>query len=262
MLKYLKIIKLSLIDRLTYKQELFTSLLVGVLIFCGQYFFWSAVFSEREVVGGFTFEQIIFYYLFVRIVSEIVDSRLAFRVNDMILDGTVSNLLLKPVKVKLFIFFQDLGSIIMDIFTKVFFYVLLFFIIFNSINIELVNVPIFFITLVFSITIGFNLALLMGMLAFKIDNASALIYAFRRLILFMAGGIVPLSVFPSLFYKIISFLPFRYMVDLPVSTILGTVSNKELGRGLIIQIIWAVGLWIFSSFLLKTAIKHNESVGI
>lgn len=262
MLKYFKLIKLSFIDRLAYREELFFSLFVGVLVFLGQYIFGSAVFYNRDLVGGFTLNQILFYYLFVRVVSEIVDSKLSFRINDMTLDGTVSNLIIKPVLIKPFLLFQDLGSVLVDVIIKIFFYIGFFLVIFGNLNIRVTYIPLFAISMVLSIIIGFNVVLLMGMMAFKIDNAKALIYTFRRIVLFLAGGVLPLSFFPSLFQTVLSYLPFKYMVDLPINILLSEIPVASIVDALIIQLIWGFGLWVFTSIMLQSAIKNNESVGI
>lgn len=200
--------------------------------------------------------------MFVRIISEVVDSRLAFKINDMILDGTVSNLLLKPVKIKLFLIFQDLGSIIIDIIIKMSLYLVLFFLIFRGFDLVLGNLLLFIVSLGLSVVINFNLALLMGMLAFKIDNAGALIYAFRRVILFLSGGIVPITIFPYLFQRVLVFLPFKYIIDLPLSLLLNKLETSQIVNGIILQLMWGVIMWIFTSYSLSKAIKNNESVGI
>lgn len=262
MFKYLKIVKLSLIDRLAYRQELLSSLLIGMLVFCGQYVFWSAVFSETDMVGGFTYKQMLLYFLFVRIISEVVDSRLSFRINDMILDGTISNLLMKPIKIKLFLIFQDLGVIFIDIIVKMIMYLVIFVLVFRGFDLEVGNFLLFIFSFGLSIIINFNLALMMGMLAFKIDNASALIYAFRRVILFLSGGIIPIVIFPILFQNILTFLPFKYIIDLPISFLLNRIEPNQTWKGLLIQLSWGIVMWVFTGFLLSRAIKNNESVGI
>jgi len=50
MKKYLELIKITFINCLDYRKEIVTELIVGILVFAGQYVFWGMVFSDNETV--------------------------------------------------------------------------------------------------------------------------------------------------------------------------------------------------------------------
>ena len=262
MLKYLELLKLSFINRLDHRQELVMSLLIGIIIFAGQAIFWKAVFRENEIVNGFTFKQILNYYLFARIISEIIESRLGFKVSDLIQKGEVSNYLLKPVKIKSWLFIEEAGRIGLDVIIKVGIYLALFILLFGSLDIKIENLPVFLVMLFLALIISLNLFFLVGCTAFMVDNASGINHSLRRFIMFLAGGLIPVSFFPEFMQKAINFLPFKYIFDFPVRALTNGMPNSEVLIGVTIQLVWAIALWVVSEIIFRSAIKHNQSVGI
>lgn len=262
MLKYFELIKVSFLNRIDYRQELIMSLFVGVVIFAGQVVFWKAVFSGNEIVNGFTFKQILIYFLFARIISEIIDSRLGFKISDIINDGKISNYMLKPVRIKTWLIFEEIGRLSIDVMVKTGIYILLFVIFFGSIGVSFSNVMIFIFILILSLIISLNLYFLVGCTAFITDNANGINYSLRRGILFLAGGLIPISFFPDLFQNVINVLPFRYMFDFPIKVLTGKIFGFEIISGIGVQLLWVVVLWIITEFTLNFAIKRNQSVGI
>jgi ABC-2 type transport system permease protein len=262
MKKYLKLLKISFINRLDYRQELFMSLFIGVMIFTGQAVFWGAVFWDREVVNGFNYEDILVYYLFVRIVSEIVDSKLGFRLSDMIVDGQITNFLIKPFKIRLWVMFEEFGRIIPNLFFKAGVYTILYLIVFNSISINWIMLPLFLVVVMLSYLISYNIYFLVGCVAFWSDNSRSLNYTLGRIVMFLSGGLIPMSFFPGMMQDILKYLPFKYIFDLPISVITRDINWGEFGLGVAVQVVW-IGIltWVVSTIFAR-AVKHNESVGI
>ena len=238
------------------------SFFVGIIIFAGQAVFWKAVFAENKIVNGFSFKQILVYYLFARIISEIIDSKLGFKISDIINDGKISNYMLKPVKIKTWLIFEEIGRLSIDVVIKTSIYVCLFLIFFGSIGVGLANVMLFILILLMSLIISLNLYFLVGCTAFITDNATGINYSLRRGILFLAGGLIPISFFPDFFQKIINVLPFKYMFDFPINVLTGKLGNMEIISGIGVQFIWVLVLWLMTELTLGFAIKHNQSVGI
>lgn len=69
--------------------------------------------------------------------------------------------------------------------------------------------------------INFLTMALLGMMAFYIDSAVGLFYAWTGLYTLFSGYLMPLSLFPSWLRRVCDFLPFRYMLEAPVKMLLG-----------------------------------------
>lgn len=265
MKKYLKQIKLSLINRLDYRQELVVSLIIGLIIFSGLYFFWNAVYENNTdiEINGYTLNQILIYYILIRIISEIIESRAGFRLSDMIQNGTISNYLIKPFSLKLWILSEELGRMLLDLFVKTVIFLGVFSIIFELPNISLLSIAIFFLSICFSFLITFNLFFLAGCIGFLVESAGGFNYAIRRIMFFLSGGLIPLSFFPETLQRIIELLPFKYIFDLPTKILFNENTDYNLiFLGLSVQIFWVITLWWFSNFIFNYLLQKNESVGI
>lgn len=69
--------------------------------------------------------------------------------------------------------------------------------------------------------INFLTMVLLGMMAFYIDSAVGLFYAWMGLYTLFSGYLMPLSLFPPWLQRVSDVLPFRYMLDAPVKMLLG-----------------------------------------
>lgn len=262
MKKYIELIKLSLINRLDYRQELVMSLFIGVIVFSGQIIFWNAVFGEKETVNGLTYSYILLYYLFARIASEVMDSKVGFRISELIINGSVTNYLLRPVRLQWWLFYHEIGQMSLDIAIKSGIYSMLFLLVFGSLDIIPSHIPLFFLSITMSLLIGFSLFMISGCSAFWTDCATSVNFGLRRMIFFLSGGLVPLVFFPEIVQKLLLYTPFPYIFDLPVRLIMTPVSLRTAATGIGIQLAWAVGLWLIAGSFFRYAVKRNESVGI
>ena len=118
--------------------------------------------------------------------------------------------------------------------------------------------------------LGFLTMLLLGMLAFYVDSAVGLFYAWMGLYTLFSGYLMPLSLFPLWLRRVSDVLPFRYMLDAPVKMLLGWPTeggarDTALGRGqaltslcieyayvavlaLLVVLLWRRGLRRFAAF--------------
>lgn len=118
--------------------------------------------------------------------------------------------------------------------------------------------------------INFLTMLLLGMLAFYVDSAVGLFYAWMGLYTLFSGYLMPLSLFPLWLRRVSDVLPFRYMLDAPVKMLLGWpieggARDTALGRGqaltslgieyayvavlaLLVVLLWRRGLRRFAAF--------------
>ncbi len=118
--------------------------------------------------------------------------------------------------------------------------------------------------------INFLSMALLGSMAFYIDSAVGLSYAWMGLYTLFSGYLMPLSLFPVWLQKVSDLLPFRYMLDAPVKMLLGwpllgggrdTVAGRWLAYktlgieyayvallALAVALVWRRGLRRFAAF--------------
>jgi len=100
-----------------------------------------------------------------------------------------------------------------------------------------------------------------GTLSFWITQSLALNELFYAGLLMLGGVIAPLDLFPDLVRQWATYLPFRYMLSLPVEILLGRLSPSDLALALAMQALWLL-LWFTAYRLLwKAGLKRYGAVG-
>ena len=80
-----------------FRSQMAISIMTGPVYFLIQYFIWSAVFSEREVVNGMTLEQILAYYGLVALINYMIYDSTDWDMADTIHNGRLVTFLLRPM---------------------------------------------------------------------------------------------------------------------------------------------------------------------
>lgn len=259
--KYLQLIKISFVNRLDYRQELLTNLIIAVLIFASMVIFWSAAFKGREEIKGFSYEEIIQYYIFLNIVLDIVDSQFAFQVSRDVLKGTISNLFLKPVKVKVWLISREFGELFPLLLIKSIVFVSFYLAFIGDFSIRFDGLIAMIVVLPLSYLINANLYFLLGAISFWVAEIKGLLYGLRRVSLFLSGGYIPLAFFPEVFRNILEFLPFSYVFAIPIRLLENGLHLEDI-PSLGLMIVWLVVLSVAADKFFRYSYKSNESVGI
>jgi ABC-2 type transport system permease protein len=114
----------------------------------------------------------------------------------------------------------------------------------------------FFLSLVLGLIIVVSFVLLIYMTGFYTLSSSG----FLSFALFFSdiftGQYVPLALMPINLQPVFYALPFAYISDFPFRVYTGSVALGEAGRGLLIQLGWAVALPLLGYFVLNRALKR------
>ncbi len=109
--------------------------------------------------------------------------------------------------------------------------------------------------------IEFFAQMVIGAMAFWITQAVSLAEAWFYVRMFFSGYIVPIDLFPTAVSTALLYLPFRYMLSLPVEILLGRLSLAEIGQAFLIQYTWAFLLFLLYSFLWQRGLRQYSAVG-
>jgi len=101
-----------------------------------------------------------------------------------------------------------------------------------------------------------------GLLSFWITQTLAL----NDLLLFglwslLSGYLIPLDLFPEAVVRLSYYLPFRYMLSLPLETILGRLTLKDMLYGMTLQWVWIALFWALYRLLWWRGLKYYSAVG-
>ena len=95
----------------------------------------------------------------------------------------------------------------------------------------------------------------MGFLATWIEEISGLLDLWDNIEGFLSGGLLPLTLFPKEINKVLSCLPFKYTLFVPVDIYMGNLERDEIFAAIGIQLIWCI---LLSIVLIVTKVKANR----
>jgi len=117
----------------------------------------------------------------------------------------------------------------------------------------------FFISLFLCISLGFAIDFLFACFSIKLRNSSWLISRIRAAIVALfSGTVIPVSLLPLGFDKIMRYQPFASLGGAPLSIFVGAAEPADI---IIIQTVWNIILWPAALFVFKKSQEGMVSYG-
>jgi len=248
-----------------YRTHSLVSLFVGPAYLVVQYFIWSAVFTGRNTVNGFTFTQMLTYYGVATIINYGIMDFADWNLQMLIQTGKFTTFMLRPLSHRYFALSQKVGHRVLGLSLELIPVYVIFYLIFG---ILLVPANIFWTLL--SLILGFLMMFLVdyciGMTGFWLVKTEGIRSMFLLLRNVFTGVLIPLTFFPDILQKILLILPFQYISYVPIRVFLG---SYELGgmklaipQIVTLQGIAVVLMWGVSEVMWRAGIKRFTGVGI
>jgi len=248
----------------TYRFEFIAVLINTPLTLIIYYFLWKSIFSYMavEVIRGFTFQEMINYYAIGMIVSFFTWSEVDRWIENDLLHGRMIVGMLKPVSFLSYYWSFEAGINLMNIIWQMIPVFIISFAFFGLRLAPIFNFVAFIFSLLFAFLIYFGLTYLLGLSAFWLKRITGLRRLRRILIGFLSGTFLPLTLFPQVFQDVLNYSPFPYTKFVPISIYLGTLSDFEVIKALLVQVGWIVVLYFIAHFVFRQAYKRYSSVGL
>jgi len=261
MKKYLTLFRINWQNSLQYRFSLVIylagySLYIWVLLYL-----WSAVYHEGNTVGSYTLSQLTTYYLLQLMINSVIFSYISWDVIDNIKDGHFSNFLIKPLDYFHYWFTVNLSGKILEAFFVIIAVGLISLLFggYFAFPGQWITLLYFLISVILGIVLAFEMDFCVGMITFWLTQVRTFKYMLQTLILFFAGAMLPLDLFPDFLMKVSDILPFRYLVFFPISLYLGKVVNPW--PSFIMLSVWILIFYVLARILLMRGIRRYEAVG-
>lgn len=243
--KYGKILRISLVERLTYRADFFISTLFRCLPLVTSFLLWEAVFasSGQEELSGFDRRQMIAYLLLVQI-SRMFSSMpgLAAGIARDIRDGTLKKYLLQPIDMIAYLLSYRGAHKLAYIATSSLPYGLLFFLC-RDVFTGWPAWPLllaFLAALLLAFFLGFFLEAAIGMIGFWFLEVSSLLYIINTVNFFVSGHMFPLDLLPEFWFNLLKLLPFQYLAYFPAMIFLEKIPPETVLTGLATELAWVL----------------------
>ena len=248
---------------LQYKFHTFISLLTVPLNLTIFYFLWNSIFlnAGQEVINGFTFNEMISYYVLSMIVGYFTWSEPEGWMERDIRQGRLTRYLLKPLSYLSQTIYIHFGLISNSFIIEVIPVLLIGFIFFDLKVAALSNFVFFLISLLFAFVLVYFLGFLLGMSAFWLKKITGISGVKRASLYLLTGGMIPLTFFPETVQRIFHFLPFEYIRFVPINIYLGKYSTVGNIAQLSLQLFWILFLYLLIKILWNKAAEKFAGSG-
>ncbi|MDF2544667.1 MAG: hypothetical protein K0S47_4385 [Herbinix sp.] len=261
MKKYMICFKAGLQETMEYRVDFMLNSISIVFVVAMQIFMWKTMYTGKSQLFSYTYIQMLMYTVFASLVSRV--TMIDLGAAEIIKTGELSRYLIKPSNY----FFQTVCNCTgRQCTTFVIIMVLLamaisFFQFYTEIQITVLRCLLMILALFFGFFINVLLNFMISMAAFWFSEVGNLFSTVYIVQLLLSGGIFPLSIFGNVFKTISDLLPFSYTIQFPVNIITNKLSGSEIGRGIMMQIIW-IGLSALAAYYLwKRGLRRYMAVG-
>ncbi|MEK7540252.1 MAG: ABC-2 family transporter protein [Patescibacteria group bacterium] len=253
---------ISIQDALIYRWNIFfaiigysLSAMIGIHIV-------QRVYESGHQLGSYAEQPLLMYFLLVLAMDSLLYFGDAWNIVEEIHSGKITNFLVKPVSYYHARVAMYLGKASVRFITMI--PALLLGMWFLGIGIQqLVGLHFWAFVPYFLIGLSLHICviIILGVLSFPLQRASAGIFTFQTGIFLTGGKFIPLSLFPEWAQHILTFLPFHFMTFTPLSILLGQPTFLAYLPGVAIALLWLVGALILLKLLWLRGIKTYEGFG-
>jgi len=261
--KYLTLFGLSWQKQLEVRSDFFFERIRSIAILFSLYFLWSALLANQTGVLGYSRDQLLTYVLMMTLLRAFVLGCVTDRLPQEIAKGNLSDVLLRPISHLGYWATQDAANKTLNL-VSAFFEVLLFMVLVQApfyIPKSLIQWGGFILSTFGGIIIYFQFSYLLGVMGFWTSQSWGPRFCFEVILEFCAGAYFPIDILPETFQKVLSFLPFPYLIFYPLSIYLERVEGRAILTCLLAQIFW-IGILSFRiHFLWKKGLRKYAAEG-
>ncbi len=264
--KYAKIVRVSLIERMTYRADFFLSTLLRFLPMITTILLWQAIYegSGQDELAGFRLREMIAYLLLVHI-SRMFSSMpgLASGIARDVREGTLKKYLLQPIDMIAYLLSYRMAHKMAYIVTSALPYGLLFYLCrhyFDGLPDDL-TLAAYAVSLLLGFVVGFFFEASIGMIGFWFLEVTSLLYVVNTLNFFVSGQMFPVDLLAQPWAGLLKSLPFQYLAYFPAAVFLGKIRGEELVWGLLGELAWAVVFFVLSRWLFRLGLRRYSAYG-
>ena len=263
--KYLEVFRLSFKMQMVWRTDVVMTVIYALCRIAAGWIVWSAIFTGKEIVGGFTFREMLTYYLICSfLISVDFSSQIGFELNDLIRDGKFSGHMVTPMDPLRYFCSLVAGE---TAFHAIFSAIAVFACVAAlHVNVSLTTDPArVMIALALAATgLAFMacFSFIMGILTFRFIDINFILHVQSCALAFATGSMVPLSLLPDAAFRISRLLPFHHVIYTPSTLLTGQAGVSEGLSGLVALIAWTALTAIIGEKMYHHLRKKYDGVGI
>jgi ABC-2 type transport system permease protein len=260
--KYISIAFSAMQRTITYRNTTILNIAANLASICVIYYLWKAIFITRSQLDEFDWHSMQTYILVSYAVNGLLSFQSEARMFHTIRTGAVATDLHRPLDYLKTQLSQAIGSAIVEgIIISVVTCLLGIFVLHIAPPPSLIAAIFFLISVSMGFIIKFLISYMTALLCFWTLNTLGLRWARIAITNIFSGALIPLQFFPDWLRPLVLATPFQAIVYSPLAIYLGDVTGTALIKVLIIQLAWAIVLWILARLLWIPSINALQIQG-
>ncbi len=265
MRKYWQVFKLSLEDYFVYRTNFILWRVRSFVFFLTLIFFWQAVFTNKEILFGYSQSQMLAYVVgavFLR--GVVLSSRSSDEFPALNKSGDLAKWLIRPISVFKYFVARDLAAKFFDVVfvaMEIGLVIKIFHMDFYFPK-DFVFYPIFVLIVFLSTVLFFWTMVAISSLGFWIEDVWATRWLFGIIFLeLMSGVFFPIDVLPETIANIIKLTPFPYLIYFPLKVWNGQVGIFQSMGVVFMLFFWVVITWFVAKRMWNRGLKSYATFG-
>lgn len=264
MRKLLAVLKIGFKNAVVYRTDFFLwgfNEFLNTLLYL---FVWIFIFGERNKIGGFTLPETVTYLIGSGLITNIISTWVTQHIEADVKSGWLSNLLIKPLSYPRSRLYFSISSKPVNLLIRTLVYLGLALFYQNKlvITVDFITIFLVIVSIGIAFVISYLIDFLTGCLAFWTTTTEGMVGIAKTVGNIFSGVYAPISFFPGWFQATASVLPFFYIQYFPMLIYLKKVSMIEAVKGIGIQIVWVLVLYVLARFVWRKGVRKYEGVGI
>ena len=262
MRKYLPIIRGTYMIGLVYRFGFLFTILGNIVYLGVAYYLWKSIYRYSETIRGLTFDQTFLYVGLGSAIFILLKTYADWIIHYEIREGMIAVYLTKPIDFQLYALAANFGSLLMALTAVTIPTVLILTLIFK-VKVALgIGLFLFPLSLLLAFLISFSIDYFVGIMAFYSESVWGLSITKEIIVTVFSGALIPLQFFPDVLQKTLLWLPFQAIYHTPIMMVTKADQGLDVFLPmLLIQMIWAVTLFLLTRLFYNQAIKVLRIAG-
>lgn len=256
---YAAFVRNKVLESLAYRMRFAVGIPSYLLFVTVQYYIWRAVYeaSPQAEIAGYGSSEILTYAAVAWLVRSFCYSRVDFEIAEDVRRGDVVRDLLRPVDFQLARMAEAFGESAFRLVVLTLPAAVLVYLVFPvAPPAGEIAGAVFTLSLLLSFVVYFEISYLVGLSAAFTEQAAGLLRAKAAAVELLSGLLVPLSFFPIWAEPILRWLPFRVIADVPLNLYLGRYTGTTAVLMLVLQVAWAVCLYLLGGLAWRAVVRR------
>lgn len=243
---YLSMVKGVFITWIIYRFSFFFTLLGNLLYMTLIFFLWKSIYHGAESIHGMTFKQAFIYLALAGSLFVLFKNYTDWNISNRVVDGSLIMDLIKPVDFQYITLARTAGVTLFNFIMITIPSVLVLFVAFRAEMQFGLGLLFFPLGILMAFLISFALDFAVGLTSFYTESLWGISMTKEIITSILSGALIPLQFFPDAAQRILRFLPFQAIYNIPLTMVVSPNLNVLYYlQVMAVQAFWVLALFAF-----------------